>query len=220
MTIIWTVFRTDGCAHFVHSLRTVVNVILPTFLATSGIQISWFVFTMFTVFLMMMLISSLVLFRGWLLLTGGWEMPRTMCGVNHGWLINVIWIKLVLSKRLHMVSELTCNWRRPSIMHTLIIDLFLSCCVEIIRVLNVFWGRRLYWLLLWHTLDYSWRELASRWRRRLGSSSRVFGSVRSLRRLLLLELVPLASVVLWSISAFIGVHGLKCSVRSFYDLNK
>ena len=218
MTIIWTVFRTDGCAHFVQSLRTVVNVILPTLLATSGIQICGFVFTMFAVFMMIVLISCWVLFRSRLLLTGGWQMPRTMGWIDHGRLINVIGIKLILPKRLHVVPELTCNWRRPSIVNTLIIDLFLSC-VEIIRVLNVFWGSWLDWLLLRYTLDYSRRKLASRWGWGLGSSSRVFGSVRGLRWLGLLELVPLASVILRSISAFVGVHYyLKCSVRNFYYL--
>ena len=213
MTIIWTVFRTDGCTHFVHSLRTVVNVILTTLLATSGIQICRLVFTMLARFLMIMLISGLVLFWSRFLLTGGWEMPWTMRVINHGWLINVIRIKFVLSERLHVVSKLTCNWRRPSIVDTLIIDLIFSS-VEVIRVLNVFWRGRLDWLLLLgDTLDDSWRKLTSRWGRRLGSSSRVFWSVGSLWRLWFLELVPPASVVLRSISAFVCVHiCLKCSV--------
>ena len=65
-------------------------------------------------------------------------MPRTMRRVHHGRLVNVIRIKFVLSKRLHMVSKLTCNWRRPAIMDTLIIDLVLLSCVEVIWILNVF----------------------------------------------------------------------------------
>ena len=201
MTTIWTIFCPDRRTDLIHSTRTVVNVILTRFWR-SRIQICWIIFTVLSVFMMIMLISRLVLFWSRLILIWRGEVPRTVSCVNHGWLVYMIRIKFVLPQRLHVVPKLTCNRRRPPVVCTIIN--FLSWML-IFRVLNVFWRRWLNWLL-WSTLDYSRRKLSS-WRGwRLGSSSGVFWAVRSLRRFRLLELVPLASVVLRSISAFVRIH--------------
>ena len=205
MTTIWTVFSTGCCSHIVQSSWTVVNMILPSVLATSWIQICWFIFLISTpIFCMALLTSDQILFWTRLLLSGRRKVPRSVWCVNHWRLVNVIWVVLILPQSLHMVPELACNWWRPSIMCT-IIHLLFGMRIIIIWVLNVFRWR---WLgrLLMASLHDSWRELTSRRGRRLGSASGVLGTVWSVRWFGFLELVSLASVVLWSISAVVGVH--------------
>ena len=202
MTSIWSVFCSHSSPYLVGSAMRLIHLTLVWFLTASRIQIWGLIFTIFLLLVVLILVrGAFILCDLWL---SGWlYIPGTMIWVHHRRLISVVWVEFALSDRLHVITKLTSNRWRPSIMSS-IIDI--SSLIVMMLLLNVFcrhhmWGRLL-------SLNNSWRKLTSRWGRRLCSTPWILRAIRRVRWFGFLELIALAPVVLRDFSAFVWVHYL------------
>ena len=201
MATIRSVFCSYCSSYLIRLAVCVINLSLAWFLAAPRIQIWGLIYTIFFLFVVLILATAyfLLCFR----LSGWLYIPIPMIRIHHRRLINVIRIEFTLTHCLHMVTELTCNRWWPPILCP-IIDI--CPLMVIMSILNIFcrhhvWGRLL-------SLYYSWCKLTSRGGRWLSSTPRIFGTVRCVGWLWFLELISLAPVVLRSFSTFTWVHYL------------